>query len=521
MHSQAGRQVIMYGALLVLAVATTVAAEEAEYRPLGKVDVGRVEELYHIADQLGDSLWPGFDVRRIPIGINNMDKEELLVAHPSPPEGFVPYSEFPIENQTMHIMDGCTRYGPRNGGWAVEVGGVRSAYVGTKADGLPTEDYISLIIHECFHVFQRDYREMADGAWGELPELDTDYSSLLALESRILHAILTDTTGRDIRETAKMFVAVRQERREDLPADIILSEGEEEYNEGTATYIQARMYELLARNAGIEPKYPGTDPHYRGFESADSLLQLMLGRILPPPGFVVTFFHSKYNHGMALGLVLDRARPDWKREMSEKGSTQFGLLEKELPVTDDEREALVRAAKVKFRYRDVFTEQERLITARTDTLLQFLEVPGRRYRVFISELPPPINWKPHGPVYKVPSDLMYEVDDRLAPLIGDYEPIAKSNHGPTIWLGGIEKFEMAGLRCETKQVPVIFRMEFFEWIDPEPAEDGSDLMLEFASRDGDVYSDLTMTTDGFVLRVPKAHVVQTEHLVAIYPQGPW
>ncbi|MEW6746012.1 MAG: hypothetical protein AB1486_25005 [Planctomycetota bacterium] len=321
------------------------AAGPGEERPLGAIDLAAIRELYHLTDTLGADLWPDFDTRTIPIAINNHDREELLVGHPKPPPEFRLREELELDGASVWVREGCTLYGPRGGGWAVTLGGEETAYVGIREEGQPTERYLSLLLHECFHVYQKRFHKRVEGAMAEGPEDAALNAAWLALESRILDAALRATGDDDeVRALAEQFVAVRHARRARLSDEVVRLEGEQEFNEGTATYVQARLYQLLAEHGGIAPVGEAVDPHYHGFADAAKLYDEMIAGVLPPPRTPVGFFHAMYHHGMAQGLLLDRVRPEWKEEMTEAGAAPFHLLEREMPLTQDEESALVERA---------------------------------------------------------------------------------------------------------------------------------------------------------------------------------
>lgn len=127
-------------------------ATDPPARALGEIDVIRVQELHHITDVFGNKIWPGFDTRKVPRAINNDNKEELLVGHPNPPKEYHPFKDFELNGRPVLVRDGANRYGPRGGGWAVDIGGKQTAYVSTLREGSDTAPYLSLILHECFHV---------------------------------------------------------------------------------------------------------------------------------------------------------------------------------------------------------------------------------------------------------------------------------------------------------------------------------------------------------------------------------
>ena len=90
------------------------------------------------------------------------------------------------------------------------------------------------------------------------------YAALIGLESRLLKASLDTSDEQEVRRLAGMFVAVRTSAQ-DLAPHLVLREGEDEYNEGTATYSAARMYQLLAEKEGMPPGESLQDPQYQHF----------------------------------------------------------------------------------------------------------------------------------------------------------------------------------------------------------------------------------------------------------------
>ena len=89
----------------------------------------------------------------------------------------------------------------------------------------------------------------------------------------------------------------------------------------------------------------------------------------------------------------------------------------------------------------------------------------------------------------------------------------------TIWAGGIRRFEKGRLLFESGAVPVIFRQDYLEWIDTEPAADGSDLVIRSSRQQDDRYYDLELETDGFTLKASRARVEIGDDVVNIYPSS--
>lgn len=121
-----------------IAEAQDCGATDRPARALGEIEVIRVRELYHLTDVFGNKIWPGFDTREVPIAINNDDKEELLIGHPDPPKEYHPFKDFELDGRPVMIREGVNRYGPKGGGWAVDIGGRQTAYVSTLKEGWDT-----------------------------------------------------------------------------------------------------------------------------------------------------------------------------------------------------------------------------------------------------------------------------------------------------------------------------------------------------------------------------------------------
>ncbi|MEQ8765079.1 MAG: hypothetical protein RL885_14195 [Planctomycetota bacterium] len=478
---------------------TSVDDENAIYafRSLEMQDVARVAELYRLTDTFGPALWPGFDTRQIPIAVNHDDREEMLFAHPAPPSEFEPTDALRIAGQPVLIRDGSTRYGPRGGGWAVDLAGHQTAYVCTLQPRQSTEEYLSLLIHECFHVYQRRFQAMPSAGWKEAPEDDAEYCARIGLESAVLQAMLVTEDDERIRELARQFVAVRQARYALLDEAQIRGEAINEYNEGTATYVQARLYQLLADRGAPEPE--SEIAHYGRFENAGRLYADTLSRIDPPDDQLIQFHHCQYQNGMAICLALDRLRPSWKMEMKEAGRTQYDLLAIEMAVAQEDEAALLEKAEEQFGYANLLAAQTGILEERLATIRGYLDAPGRRYRIHHREIAGRFNWKPAGPVYRAPTSML-----------DDQPP-----NGASVWAGGILRFERGELDFTGQPVPMIFRQDYLEWIDPEPTE--GDLVIESESQEGDVHTEVKIRTDGFEMTVPKARIVRTEGRVDIHP----
>jgi hypothetical protein len=316
-----------------------------------------------------------------------------------------------------------------------------------------------------------------------------------------------------------MFVAVRDHRREKMPEEVIRTEDQEEFNEGTATYIQARLHQLLRRDGGCQSVLIEEDSLYNGFRNAGNRYREYIESILPADSFRVTFFHSKYRTGMGICLLLDRLQAYWKQELSERGASQFHILKRHFPVRQNRRAKIFRQACLRFGYDNILQTQSRLAEKRISLLRDYLEKPGRRFRLYRGDLRGSFRWKPRGPVYNVPSSLLKQVEEKLNSSGRCTREISYGGSA-TIWAGGISLLEWGSACFESEEVPVVFSGNCIEWIDPKPDKDHNDIVIRSSRQEDKIYHDLELITDGFRLTLPAARIEKGDSLFAVFPVNP-
>jgi hypothetical protein len=209
-------------------------------------------------------------------------------------------------------------------------------------------------------------------------------------------------------------------------------------------------------------------------------------------------------------------RPAWKEEMRAQGMIQSALLEKEFPAPAKEEEELLARVRERFGYDDLLAQQKKLVGERLNLIRRYIDTPGRRYCIYYNRIRKGFNWEPFGPVYPVPTSLEKELADKRKGL-GQAERTIPSHR--TVWVGGIRRFEMAGLTFSSRDTPVVFGLEYIEWIDPDPAPDRSDMKITCDRQEEETYSAVKIETDGFTLEADKVHIEWSKDVVRIYPES--
>jgi hypothetical protein len=216
-------------------------------------------------------LWPGFDPRDVPVAVYD-GKRTLLVHHPKEPGGFVPVKEiagalaFPGRH---HIIRANT---------SVELEGVQTATVSLDPGRMPTvQKAAALLIHEAFHVFQRNRHPTWSADEGELftyPFEDDAVLTLRRVETRALFRSLTAKDPPSILCWANEAMETRQLRFSKMPPGAAAYERGTELNEGLANYVEGRALESQEKPLP-EVDFPPEAIRQRGYASGRALAQLL------------------------------------------------------------------------------------------------------------------------------------------------------------------------------------------------------------------------------------------------------
>ena len=245
-------------------------------------------DVYAVVDEVDAvaarrALWPGFDPRRVPLAIFNGDAT-FLFRHPNPPPEFVSLSS----RQGVWAFAG--RHESVTANAPAKLGGVLAATAmlkpGARRD---VRGQAALVIHEAFHVFQRERHP--DWVANELelfvyPFEDADALRLRRLETLAFSRAETAHAKRDAACWASAALKLRADRFARMPSGSAAYERGTELNEGLASYVEA-LAVGRARRASLPPE---------DFDAGEVR-------------------QRAYATGRALAVLLDRFAPDWKQRL--------------------------------------------------------------------------------------------------------------------------------------------------------------------------------------------------------------
>lgn len=267
--------------LVLLAHALPAASAQRPPRGGAAAVYAVIEEVERTAARR--ALWPGFDPRRVPLAVFNGDTT-FLFRHPNPPAEFVSLSS----RQGVWAFAG--RHESVTGNAPAPLGGVLTATAMLTPDARSTvREQAALVIHESFHVFQRERH--ADWTANELelfvyPFEDADALSLRRMETLALARAEASRAKGPAQCWAVAALKFRGERFARMPAGSAAYERGTELNEGLASYVEALAAGPARKTA------------------------------LPPEDFAAGEVRRRaYSTGRALALLLDRFDPGWKEKL--------------------------------------------------------------------------------------------------------------------------------------------------------------------------------------------------------------
>lgn len=355
--------------LLVLLFLTLLAAiTPAKSAEPDAAFLDRLEQLRRVARQAGPQLWPGWDPTATPLAIYKGTGMGVLVGHPSPPQNFRKLAAAAV-SAPVFVADSTA--GMVRANTAQQFGGVLTSFFSYEEFmDKPAADALALGIHELFHAQENRIAPQKNGnilvvLWGDYPEFSARNRALLALEAELLYRGATAKTPEEAREDVAGFLGIRAERRKDLTPELARYESGEESSEGLARYIEYRTLQLL----------PGISDAYKDAVSAAAKQLELLKSINGLPRDREKF----YALGMAESVLLDRLRPEWKKEYETSPLLLDDLLAEAVPAAPAAETA---ALMDKLDFNHVLQEQQKTLSDRREEgvmrLTKFVASPGDR-----------------------------------------------------------------------------------------------------------------------------------------------
>lgn len=496
---------------LVLGAPTSEAGEESGGIPGAvRLELLRLEETYHVLDKTAAKVWPGWtNYRDFPFRFRFENGLQVLVGHPSPPEGYILAPDITVDGKPVYVD--ARRVEPvrieqplRTGGGITSLGtsggkpiplidmSLGRARPNDDSGGrqFHAETSILTYIHELFHCFQEEHIRVPYPNFRYNP--DTQFATYSEVEGAALEKAYSAGTQEEAIRFLKDFLLARKFKRQGMSEFDARCESGDEVREGTAVYAEVRSLEALA--AGFTPRLKiSQDPFYGGFADIGALLR-SYGQRLDKRKALTYSYLKGYEYGCYQALLLERLFPGWQAPFSEKTV----LLDEEIgarvnPTEVDERLAPSRFEKVygisriRARHRKAVRERD----------AAYQEISSRQGRSYI------VSFKP--------------IRQYATALVGarrkKYE-VGLMN----IYPEGIGAVKADDVEIRFAKVPVeVNQLYHVKVVDTGWKTRKEAYRLRYEVKDGaDTFSKVTLTTPLFELKAPKVRIVEEPSRVKIW-----
>ena len=309
------------------------------------------------------NLWPGFNIKEIPVAVYDSINTWLFFSDHAP-EGFRKADDFDgafiFEGQYPLVRgNSVVRFGET---WTAT--SVLSNHSRRTNERYTPKDLAGIIVHEQFHVFQRTKHpgwRQNDGVLLFYPEETTEALFLRRIEKEAFKKAVLSTDRMDIAAWAATALEYRKERLEMVPVQFGDYEKDLQHTEGLSDYI-----ERIAR--GVDPLNASN----------------MTNGIAPAGVRDLGYWEGRW-----IALILDRLSPDWKMQL-ENNDTLFleEILENVLPELPARRQSFSQAETSKIRSDSeiAFSEWQ---NRKAKEIESYINLPG--YSIEISSMIHPLN----------------------------------------------------------------------------------------------------------------------------------
>lgn len=440
--------------------------------------IAQAAEVWKVIAAEENPVWPGWNASKTPLLIYLPDQQDVLINHPKPPEGFVPYEElagFPgmpvaVKNgptiihvdgqntskdiagvQTLVVADTLSNLRSRIAGLMRSAAQNPAAMDALSFSDFATDPYgqLQFVVHEAFHVYQHT---QAPGKGAneflllQYPVLSPENNAGFAQEGTALVDALHSHDAESLRRAAVRWLAIRKARRAGLPPKAVEYEDGCEFNEGLAKYTEYRLLEVLqGRRPGAALFLAQGFDGYRDLAPLrEQLLQTMLkhmsGDVVvnnDPYGTGPVRMRLYYS-GMALGVLLDRLGHPWKTAVLAPNASLTSLVEDSLKPSKAELDQALNDARADASYAALLERKTKLAAdgrAHSEKVLNDIEHgSGIGLIVDYSALDSPkvgMNFTPFG-ITKIDSDRTIFSLLPIKVMLGDQAEVEQTLESPLL-----------------------------------------------------------------------------------------
>lgn len=313
--------------LLLAGIAATALAPAADSPQLDERDRVRLAEAFRLRDALAERLWPGWSATPFTVLLVTPERE-FLVRHPRPSDDFT-------RSDRDSQLGGEIWHRPRQFATNLlatfpAVGALPTVVVGQaeKTGARGSTRWVLTLLHEHFHQLQ----DSQPGIHEEIARLDLargDETGMWMLDfpfpydapavqqayaraARALAAALA-APAEELPAGAAEYRRERERLREALGDDDYRYFSFQLWKEGVARYTEFRLAQLASEQYAPTAAFGALDD-FRSFGEVAAAFERRIRADLQGGDLAGLRRMAFYSYGAGEALLLDRLRPDWRRE---------------------------------------------------------------------------------------------------------------------------------------------------------------------------------------------------------------
>jgi hypothetical protein len=463
-----------------------------------EIELKRLEETYRLIDQLGESVWPGWNNHLdVEFRVQFPNQVHLLVnPRKKAPKGYEKIQGRTIRGKEIFInrQDKLPLalkpplIGGGGGGLTIKIR-LRQIEVPDppqkKEPHRYSDDQVLLYIHEFFHGFQRrcEFRENDDALYEFMS--NTGYAACSNIEALALMNAYDEHDNSRALEYLKDYLAARALKKQFMPPDAMAAEKWVTVSEGTASYANIKMAMLLRGAKYKTAMTQKDDPFFYEFKFMDQYLREHTEEEMQAVMENTLDIISKcYIFGAYQCLLLDRFVPGWKQVFFQQKKTLDDMLENFILMSPEQKEAVTARLKTRYPYDEIFAKHQAVITERDNALEAVKKRKGVTYIIDMIKIREFPRAKPRGRAVNIKGIEM-------------------------IFPNGIEELKLGDIELTSVDTPVRRSwLRTYEWIDSEAAAGKKGYQMTFEKKEGEIFKNLVFKTAGFTLKAPGAKVVE-------------
>jgi hypothetical protein len=297
-------------------------------------------EAFHLADTLGDRLWPGWSSAPFAVLLVTPD-QEFLVRHPKPTPDFARLGDDAMLGTV--VWSRPRQFDVNLLASFPAVGDIPSVVIGQPANtaAKTSTSWVLILLHEHFHQWQYSLpgyypgvnalglaRGDRQGSWMlnypfpyDKPEVQAQFARMCA---RLDEAVKQEGAGRTA-SAVRAYLEAKRALRALVSADDYKYLSFQLWQEGVARYTEYRIGALAASGYASTPAFAGL-PDFTPYAVASQALLDRIHAQLTTVKLGEAQRSAFYPVGAAEGLLLDRVNPGWRAEYAKAGFTLDGLL---------------------------------------------------------------------------------------------------------------------------------------------------------------------------------------------------